>query len=678
MNNPAERWYSIRASAVRADAAEIFLYGDIGASWDEASVTAADFVRDLNALKASTVTVRINSFGGSVVDGIAIHNSLRRFAGSVETHIDGMALSVASLIACAGDRVFIASSGLYMVHAPWSMAVGNAAEMREQADVLDKFAAAMATCYARKTGKPEAEMLALLTSGEDNWYTAAEAVAAGFADEISAPVAVSASARIAPTRFKSFPPAAAGYLAIKEQSMPELNPAATPIATPAAPAATPQAAAPVVYARSAPESVEVRNFFAAFKDRPGVSDLLTDVLVDATVSPAAASTRLLAHLASDVTPARPAGSHPRIETLQDETDVRRASAVHAIMARAGIKVDAVHLQGNPVRSFKLLDHARAALQRAGVRTDGMGQMELVAAAFTQGTSDFPVLLENAMNKSLQAAYATAADTWSRFCGVGSVSDFRAHSRYRVGSLANLDLVNELAEFKNRTMPDGEKASITAVTKGNIVNISRQAIINDDLGAFVGLSAAMGRAARRTIEADVYALLGLNSGNGPVMPDTVQMFNSAHGNLAGSGAVPSVTAFDAARAAMAIQRDVSGNDYLDLRPTIGLFTMAQGGNARVINGAQYDPDTANKLQRPNMVAGLLSDIIDSPRVAGTSWYLFADPSVAPAIEVVFLDGVQEPFLEMQNGFTVDGAQYKVRLDFGVGAVEHKSAYRNPGA
>jgi hypothetical protein len=152
----------------------------------------------------------------------------------------------------------------------------------------------------------------------------------------------------------------------------------------------------------------------------------------------------------------------------------------------------------------------------------------------------------------------------------------------------------------------------------------------------------------------------------------------HGNLAGSGAVPSVTAIDVARAAMAAQRDVSNNDYLDLRPAVGLFTLAQGGNARVINGALYDPDTANKLQRPNMVAGLLSDIIDSPRVSGTSWYLFADPAVAPAIEVAFLDGVQEPFLEMMAGFTVDGAQYKVRLDFGVAAVEYKSAYRNPGA
>jgi hypothetical protein len=163
-----------------------------------------------------------------------------------------------------------------------------------------------------------------------------------------------------------------------------------------------------------------------------------------------------------------------------------------------------------------------------------------------------------------------------------------------------------------------------------------------------------------------------------MVDGQFLFHATHGNVAAQGSVPSVSSFDLVRQAMRLQRDVSGNDFLDLVPAVGVFTVAQAGNARVINGAVYDPDTANKLQRPNMVNGMLRDIVDSPRVAGTNWYVFADPSIAPAIEVAFLDGVQEPYLEMQNGFDVDGARWKVRLDYGVAAVEFKSAYRNPGA
>ena len=123
----------------------------------------------------------------------------------------------------------------------------------------------------------------------------------------------------------------------------------------------------------------------------------------------------------------------------------------------------------------------------------------------------------------------------------------------------------------------------------------------------------------------------------------------------------------ARIKLASQKDVGGNDYLDLRPAILLCPMGLGGTARVLNAAEYDPDTANKLQRPNMVRGLLSDIVDTPRLTGTRHYLFASPSEAPVLEVAFLQGNQSPVLEQDTGFTVDGARFKVRLDFGVAAI-----------
>jgi ATP-dependent protease ClpP protease subunit len=516
MAGAAAPWYEIRAKAGAADTTEVLIYGDIGESWSGDTITASAFVRDLQAIISPMLSVRINSFGGSVSDGLAIYNALTRYPGAVTVDIDGMAVSIASLIAMAGSTVRMAENAQFMVHAPWGLFSGNSALLREHADLLDRFATSMASSYVRKSGKSTDEVMAMLKDGRDHWFSAAEALAAGFVDAITEPVEVMASARLPEQRFRSVPAAAAAFMASKEQSMPDLNPAATITApTVAAPAAQPvaAAAAPAVYARSAPESSEIRAMFAAFRSTDGVQSMLEDVLVDSSITPEAASKRLLAHLGRDIAPARPAGSHPHIETLQDEGDKLRDAGTFSLMARSGMTVDASKLQGNPVRGFKLLDFARASLQRAGVRTDGMGQMEIVAAAFTTGTSDFPVLLENTMNKTLQGAYALATDTWSRFCGVGSVSDFRAANRYLVGSFSNLDLVSELAEFKNKSIPDGQKASITATTKGNIINLSRQAVINDDLGAFIGLAGMLGRAARRTIEADVYALLALNSGAG---------------------------------------------------------------------------------------------------------------------------------------------------------------------
>jgi hypothetical protein len=235
-------------------------------------------------------------------------------------------------------------------------------------------------------------------------------------------------------------------------------------------------------------------------------------------------------------------------------------------------------------------------------------------------------------------------------------------------------LGENSGIKNKSIPDGEKSSITATTKGNLINISRQTIINDDLGAFIGLSQMLGRAARRTIEADVYALLASN----PIMFDGIALFDALHGNLTATGTGVSVAAIEALRIAMAKQMDISGNDYLDLRPALWLGGMASGGQARVTNDAQYDPDTANKLQSPNRVRGLFRDVIDSPRIAGTEWYGFADPNESPVIEVAFLNGEQEPFLDSMQGFEVDGLQWKVRLDYGVAAIDYRGAQKNTGA
>ena len=677
------KWYEIKAAAPVAEGeapkpAEVLIYGNIGDRWNEDGVVASELVRDLSALQADTINLRINSYGGSVPDGLAIYNALRRHKATVNVFVDGVAISCASYIAMAGDTITMAKNSQMMIHAPWTFAYGNSNDMREQADILDRYAKAMASAYADKSGKTYEDALALLTDGKDHWFLADEAKAEGFADEVGEEVAVAASlaSSFDLSRFKAAAPAAAGH--------------STPVSQPAAAAAKPQehsmpeekkpAAQPAAFARTKDDNAQVIAMFKPFASRPEIAALQTEVLADPGLTIETIQARLLAEMGKGAEPANPQNAFPKIETVSDEGDKRKDAVVASILARAGVAQDAAAraaLSSNPYRGDRLLDTARASLQRAGVSVSGMTPMEVVAAAFTQGTSDFPVLLENAMHKTLQASYATAALTWNRFCATGSVSDFRAHNRYRTGSFGSLDAVNELGEFVNKSIPDGEKASITAGTKGNIINLSRTAIINDDLGAFVGLSNMLGRAAARTVEADVYALLALNSGAGPTMGDGKALFHADHGNIT-TGAAITMAALDLDRVAMASQKDVSGNDYLDLRPAVLLVPIGLGGTARSINDAQYDPDTANKLQKPNIVNGLFRDIVDTPRMTGTRRYLFADPSEAPVLEVAFLDGNQNPYLELQNGFDVDGARYKVRLDYGVGAIDYRGAVTNAGA
>lgn len=376
----------------------------------------------------------------------------------------------------------------------------------------------------------------------------------------------------------------------------------------------------------------------------------------------------------------------RVETVEDEADKYRDGATQWLIQRSGVagKIGAAgkDLKPGEFRGLRLLDLARMSLERSGVNTRGMEPMTLVGRAMTHRTgmnttSDFAILLENTMHKILQGAYSVTADTWQRFCATGSVSDFRAHNRYMLGSFGSLDSKNELGEFKRKQIPDAAKESVQIGTKGNTIAISRETLVNDDMNALASLATMFGRAAKLSIEKDVYAFLALNGGLGGLLDDGVTLFHANHKNI-GAAAAISVASIDADRVLMGQQTDFSGNEVLDLKPEILLLSSGLGGAAKVINGAQYDPDTANKLQRPNIVHGLYRDIVDTARLAGTRRYSFADPAVAPVIEVDFLDGNQEPVLETKDGWNIDGTEMKVRIDYGVTGVGYHGANTNAGA
>lgn len=369
----------------------------------------------------------------------------------------------------------------------------------------------------------------------------------------------------------------------------------------------------------------------------------------------------------------------RVSVGAEESDKQRTAAEHWLLYRGNEKIDGktIDLNGNPFRGTKLLDVARSCLERAGVNVRGMDPMEMVRSAISHSTSDFPILLQNVMHKTLLGAYDSAGDVWRTFCAVGNLSDFRPHYRYRMGSFGNLATVDENGEFTQGTIGDAERESITGATKGKLLNISRQMVINDDLGGFLGLSRAMGRGAARSIEDDVFALLAAN----PTTGDTGALFNATaqttaggHANLNAGGAAPTVAGFDAVRVAMAKLKDVGGNDYIAIRPAIWLGPVELGGAARVVNEAQYDVDVSNKYQVPNKSRGLFTSIVDTPRLTGNIWYAFADPNVEPVVEVGFLNGQQAPYMEMKQGFEVDGVTWKVRLDCGVAAVGYRGAQK----
>lgn len=342
--------------------------------------------------------------------------------------------------------------------------------------------------------------------------------------------------------------------------------------------------------------------------------------------------------------------------------------------------------GAAFRGLSPMELARDTLERQNVKTRGMDKMRMLGMAFTyrsssyQTTSDFAVIMENVLHKILLGRYATQEMTWQRFCGTDDVPDFRPSNRYRTGSLPSLPTIAEHGEYKNGAIPDGAKYTISTERHGEIFSLSREAIINDDMGALANLAGEFGIAAARTIENDVYALLALNGGLGPTMSDSQPFFHANRANV-GTGAAIAVTSLDADRVLMRAQKDPSGRDFLSLSPRVLVVPDALEGTARVINDAQYDPDTANKLQRPNMVRGLFSDIVGTPRLAANSTrrYMFADPAIATAIVVAFLEGYgRGPIMESQQGWRIDGVEWRITQYAKAQVADPKAAVTNAGA
>lgn len=160
---------------------EVFIYGMIS-RYEEDARGVRDRIQEA-IQKSSRIRVRINSGGGSVFEGLAIYNIIQQADAEVETQIDGLAASMASLIALAGKKVRMAENALYMVHGPMTVAIGNAEKLREQAELLDKLKGNMADIYAAKSGKDREEVMQWMT-GKDRWFNSQEAEESGLIDEV--------------------------------------------------------------------------------------------------------------------------------------------------------------------------------------------------------------------------------------------------------------------------------------------------------------------------------------------------------------------------------------------------------------------------------------------------------------------------------------------------------------
>ena len=353
-----------------------------------------------------------------------------------------------------------------------------------------------------------------------------------------------------------------------------------------------------------------------------------------------------------------------------ESDKFRAAAQDAVLMAAGIPVADAAPGANELRGYSMIELARESLQRENVKANFGDNMELARQAINS-TSTFPAIMSNLANKSVMTGFNEAETTFQIWAGKGSNRDFKEAARVALSEAGNLELVPEGGQFQQDFL--GEASARTKVaTYGKLFSLTRQAIINDDLGLFSKIATKYGSAAKRLVNKMVYAQL---TGN-VKMQDGVALFDNKHGNVAGTGEALSVKAIAKAITAMRRQKGITGDATLNITPKYLVVPPELEMVAYQIVNSTAAVDGVNSGV-VNPYKGRFVVVADAELTDPDAWYLVADATQHDTIEVTYLNGVETPRLETRQGFDVDGIEYKVAFDCGVSALDFRGVFKNAG-
>jgi ATP-dependent protease ClpP protease subunit len=694
---------------------ELYLYGTVGRDfWGEESFGASDVSEFLGGVEGD-ITIYLNSGGGLVHEGVTIYNQLRAHTGHKRIIIQGVAASIASVIALAGDDIVMGDGAMMMVHDPAQWLVegrGTEDEHRRVADGLGKAASNMAKLYARRTGLSEEEARDIMRA--ETWMDGDEALAQGFVTELAqdpetdaesvafdyslysnAPLAMKATAR----RFKSkiSQPALVAMIAgdpAQERSHPMATKPTKPRNAPLAKDAgddtiegtagddTIEGAAgeDTMSAAAGDDTVEGDPADDEDEDSPATAASLIQMAASFGLPAATAqhmiarsmsATQAAAHLAKEVQGENPMSTSTRrgptrTAIIRDERETMRAGLTGALVAQMGRDRDV----SGPARQFmnmSLVEMAAQAIGHTGP-TRTAGERIAVFEAAAHSTSDFPAIFENALHKRLLASYESQQPTYHLISERLDFRDFREVPLIRAGDFPDLKKIGENGEIKHGTFSESKETAILS-SYGRQITISRQMMINDDLGAIDRVLSNYGQRVAQFEDKTFYAFaLAAKMASGTAM------FHSDHGNLATSGAAISVASVDKGMQAMAVQKGLDG-DELGIIPSIILTGAKQSLAAKQLI-AEVTPSKSSDV---NPFAGDFSHV-QTPRITTNAWYLLTAPGAAGGANWVhgFLEGAEGPRLRTDEPFGRQGMSVSVEHDFGVGAQDSRYGYKNAGS
>lgn len=692
----------IRAGAIR-------LFGTIVKDeyiWPEdTGLFSARMVAEALEQNQGDVTVLVNSDGGMPSEGEAIRAAFEAHPGKVTVKVTGNAHSAASLMIMSADHIEMSAGSLMLVHDPSVAAYGNPAALAAQADELDVMAGAYAGVYAARAGiTPDAARDIMRA---ETMLTANSAVEMGFADAVSAQPAVSADdpamcrasaivaagaamsrAREAQMKFEAAEAVLetgesqeTGQEANQESgiSMTKENtntpapaaPAAAPVAQAVpAPAAEPVMSAADAVAADRERARTIREAAAPFMAHVGQAEV--DRMIDQGVSVDQANRVIMAAVAAN----QPAATS-RVQITRDETETKVEGMIGALMHRAN---PSMHKLEGPASDFRGLRIKSLAMHLAGGGS-GFNEVDVIRAGLrstslmsgAMGVSDFAYITAEVMNRSLRAAYERRAATWRRISRQRSATDFREMHSVTAGGDFELKAVDQSGEYLQSTVTD-EGQGLKLAKYGRQINLTFEAIVNDDMGVFERLPGDFARAAG-TLESKI--AWGSIRDNAKV-GDNVALFHAAHKNLASASAI-SVASVGAGRKLMWEQRPAGAKDkdaFIAVSPDLLYVPPALETVALQFVASA----TPAKMSDANPFGSTLSPVVEPSLGAAaggsdTAWYLFA--SDMPVLEHAYLDGYEAPTVVTKEGMNPDGVNMVARHIFAATPVEHRGGVKNAG-
>ena len=702
---------------------ELLLYGDIGDWWE--GLDALSIVRQLDLCSSDQIVVRIHSGGGSIAEGLAMYNQLKQCDKPVIVYVDGIAASMATAIAMAGKERHIPKNALMHIHRAHGPAYGDVEGIEDAAKQLAVFEQTYLQILSDATGQSIEKLSEIISDRKDHWYQGQQAVDFGLAThvvdyEIQAEASVdikkySVPDAFAKALFSSKPQSQASTATIqtrkntmrflfkasgdasvtsvmltalaavlteqyktveaandalsidgvtadvlsgaKEVTDEQVKSIMEAVGLTAFGAAAVQADASI--------SVGTINKFNKIAASAGMGVEHVDGWIRSGVSVEDAGAQALAHMKAANDGQLPNGSGVRV--VPASTDLRGAVA-HAMLASASPSRYKHTADSSEFANMSLMEMAKACLALRGESVRGKGVNEIMASSFNT-TSDFPLILQDVANKEMLSAYQSGEPTFKKIARRATANDFKSRNVMTLGRGSELEKLGENGEIKTGKVSEAG-ASYRLSTFARAFNFGREMMINDDLSAFTQFFSTIGMKAK-TLESREFweqftsGTLKFNGSNLFHATASTQITGTA--DLSAALALMTL--------AMRKQKELDG-DYVDLSPAFLVVSPEREIEARKLLSAVQATSTGDV----NVFANSMSLIVEN-RLSGQTnnpFYLFADPSLAPAFEYCYLRGNENPYIEAEQVFGTRGMKLAIAHDFGVGVVGGLGVVKNPGA